>query len=334
MVADKTLDNTTTNETDKTVESPRTRNHKGLGGQAPFLRTRKKTNGTGGALTPYLMAFPYLLLILILPISCYNIVIQSFGVVPGIEDKLTIDAFVTIFSSSRTMNGIALSLFIAVAATFPSAAIGILLTWCIVTLQKETILGMIIAKIPQLIPHSVACVIIVNLFLPSGVIARLLMALGFTDASGWFMETLYYPNSIGIIIELIWKESAFFCMMLLPGMSGISNSLGEASRSLGASHFKAFLTVTVPNCMPIVRTCIIIVFVLTFGSYETPYLLGSPITKALPVLAYAEYGVAGLAEHRPISMALNLIMVLIALAFSLAYYLYSVKKEKQLRGAE
>ncbi len=284
------------------------------------------------ALTPYLMAIPYILLLLMLPICAYNIVIQSLGVVPGLSDDLSLDAYISAFTSEYTLTGIGLSLYISIASTVPSIIIGVVLAWCIAVLQQESILGAIIAKLPQQIPHAVACVVMVNLFLPTGIIARVLAVLGFPDAADALNIVLYYPNSIGIIIEYIWKEAPFVTFMLLPSMSGISARLSEAARNLGASDLKTFLHVVLPNCMPTVRTCIIIVFVVVLGSYETPSLLGHATTRSLPVLSYAEYTFSNMAVHRPIAMALNMIMIVLALVFSLLYYYQGVKKNRKLRG--
>ena len=286
-----------------------------------------------GAATPYIMMLPYLLLILSFPICVYNILIQSFGIVPGVSSShLSLGVLANAFNDSRITTGIVLSLYIAFASTIPALIFGTIFAWVIVTLKQETILGGIIAKLPQLIPQAVGCVVIVNMFLPSGLLARGLMALGFENASNWFMQILYFPNSIGVILEYIWKEGPFVTFMLLPSMSGISDSYGEAAQNLGASTLRTFLTVTLPNCMPVIRTCAIIIFVITLGSYETPALLGSPVTKAMPAIAYDFYGASNMAVNRPISMVLNLAMMVIAFVFSLAYYTYGVKKKKKRRG--
>lgn len=284
------------------------------------------------SLTPYLLMLPYLLLIVSFPICVYNIVTQSFGAVPGFSNELSLDVLMRAFSDSRVTTGIGLSLYIAFASTIPAVVLGTVFALAIVVLKQDTILGGIIARIPQLIPQAVGCVIIVNMFLPGGLLARAFEAVGFAGVSNWFSEILYLPNSFGVILEYVWKESAFVTFMLLPAMSGISDSYGEAANNLGASTLRAFLTVTLPNCMPVIRTCAIIIFVITLGSYETPALLGSPITKSLPAIAYDFYGATPLLSNRPISMVLNLSMMVIALIFSLSYYIYGVKKEKKLKG--
>ncbi|WP_166079308.1 ABC transporter permease [Xiamenia xianingshaonis] len=247
-------------------------------------------------------------------------------------EELDFDAYMRVFTSENTLEGIGLSLYIAVASTIPSVVLGTLAAWCIATLKQETVFGAIVAKLPQQIPHAVACIVMVNMFLPTGMLVRICMALGIQGAADVFNEVLYFPNSIGVIIEYIWKEGPYVTFMMLPSMSGMSSRFGEAACNLGASSLRSFVDVMLPNCMQGIRTCAIIVFVVTLGSYETPMLLGHSTVRALPVLAYSEYTFSNFAVHRPISMALNMVTIVIALVFSLAYYWYGVKQEQKMKG--
>lgn len=267
-----------------------------------------------------------------LSICVYNIAAQSLGLVPGYSQSPSLDAYSYLFTNQSTLASMGLSLYIAIASTIPSLIIGVLLAWCLVTVRQESTVGNLIGRLPLQIPHTIACVLIINMFLPSGMMPRILEALGFAEASQWFQGILYWPNSFGVILEYLWKESGYACFMVLPVMSGVSNRLGEVALNLRASSLKSFLHVTLPHCMPTVRTVGIIVFVYTFGAYETPFILGSSTLKALPVLAYAEYGLSNMAVHRPIAMALSMVLIVVSVAASLLYYFYGVRKEKAAKG--
>lgn len=282
---------------------------------------------------PYIYLLPYFLVLSLLGVCLYNIVVQSFGIVPGYAGQgPSLDAYAYVFANSNTLASMGLSLYIAIFATIPSVVIGVLLAWCLVTVRQEKTVGNLVGRLLLQIPHTIACVLIVNMFLPSGILPRVFEAVGFTGASELFRSVLYWPNSIGVILEYIWKESGYICFMVLPVMSGVSNRLGEVASNLGASSLKSFLHVTLPHCMPTVRTVAIIVFVYTFGAYETPFLLGSSTVKALPVLAYAEYGLSNVAVHRPIAMVLTLVIVAVSITASLLYYFHGVRREKATKG--
>lgn len=281
---------------------------------------------------PYLHLLPFFALFALIIVGIVEIASQSLGNVPGYSKNISLDAYAYVFTTEETLTGIGLSFYIATASTIPSIVLGVLLAWSIATVKQEKIAGGIAGRLPLQIPHALACVLIVNMFMPTGILARMLEAIGVEGASNLFKQILYFPNSIGIILEYIWKETGYVCFMVLPIMSGVSSRLGEAAVNLGASPFKNLIHVTIPYCMPTIRTVAIIVFVYTFGSYETPFFLGSSVSESLPVLAYSEYGLANIQRHRPIAMALNMVLILISIAASLLYYRYGVKHEKAQKG--
>ena len=277
--------------------------------------------------TPYIHLLPFLPVLFLMLVGIVEIAEQSLGAVPGYTKSLSLDAYISVFTKESTLRGIGLSFYIALASTIPAVVLGVVAAWCIVLVKRETTLGALLGRLPLQIPHVLACVLVVNMFMPTGVFARLLEAVGIQSASDLFNQVLYFPNSIGVIIEYVWKEGGYVCFMVLPVLSGVSERLGQVAVNLGASPLKNFLHVTLPHCMPTVRTVAIIVFVYTFGAYETPSFLGNNISQALPVLAYTEYGLANMQLHRPIAMALNMVLILISIAASLVYYRIGVKKE-------
>ena len=293
--------------------------------------TRQSKRRVAERCIPYVLVLPYVLLLLLFVVCVYNIVMQSLGLVPGLDQGLSLDAYEYVFTSQTTLSSIGVSLYVALASTIPSIVFGTLLAWCLVTVRQEKTLGAIAGRLPLQIPHTIACVLVVNMFLPTGMLPRLLEAVGLSGASDLFRQVLYLPNYFGVIIEYIWKETGYVCFMVLPVMSGISERYGEAASNLGASTLKGFLHVLLPYCLPTIRTLGIIVFIYSFGAYETPYLLGSATVKALPVLAYAEYSLSGIAVHRPIAMALNMVLIVLTVIASLLYYYRGVRKERALR---
>lgn len=77
-----------------------------------------------------------------------------------------------------------------------------------------------------------------------------------------------------VVIGLI---HVFLPFMLIPVYSSISNidqSQIESAKNLGANDLEAFYEITLPQSLPGVSAGVMIVFVLSFGAYVTPNLLG------------------------------------------------------------
>lgn len=270
---------------------------------------------------PYLLLTPMLVLCTILMISMFNGMIQSLGVIPAFNmTKPTLKYYVEVFSDSNLMSSIGLSLYISIITTVLAVAFGSLLCWWLVTKKRENSLSGRALRIPILVPHTVVAILTINLLSSTGLLSRLLFAIGVDGAEEWMSPVLYTPDSLGVIFAYLWKEIPFVCYFVVSIMGSIDSSYGEAARNLGAGKWKAFWYVTLPLCKPAILNSALIIFCYSFGAYELPLLLGSTLPKAVPVQAYVEYVHPDL-THRPYSMVLNMIMLFICFLAALAYYL-------------
>jgi putative spermidine/putrescine transport system permease protein len=176
-----------------------------------------------------------------------------------------------------------------------------------------------ILKLPIMIPHTVVALFVISLFTQSGLCARLLYALGLIGGQESFPSILYTSNGIGIILAYLWKEIPFVAFYVISIMSSISATLGEAAQNLGASKWRAFVSITLPLCMPAIKNAFLIVFTFSLGAYELPYLLGATTPRALPIQAFVEYTNPDLL-HRPYAMAMNGVVFMISFIAALLYY--------------
>ena len=282
-------------------------------------------------ITPYLLSAPVIVLCAILIISIINGVIQSFGIIPAFDmTKPTLAYYQEILHSESLMESIGLSLYLAVATTFLALAIGSLLCWSLILLKKKGGALEQILKIPILVPHTVVAILAINLLSSTGLLSRIFMTMGMTDAAEWISCILYTPESWGVIMAYLWKEIPFVCYFIAAVMGSIDGSYGDAARNLGAGKWRAFWNVTLPLCKPAILNSGLIIFCYSFGAYELPLLLGSTLPKALPVQTYIEYTHPDL-THRPYAMALNMIMLLICLIAAGVYYLLLRQKISETR---
>ncbi len=86
------------------------------------------------------------------------------------------------------------------------------------------------------------------------------------------LELLY--NNTAVIIGLVYVHLPFMVLPLYAALEKLDRSLIEAALDLGASQWRAFLTVVVPLAMPGIISGAILVFIPALGSFLTPDLLG------------------------------------------------------------
>lgn len=275
-------------------------------------------------LKPYFLLAPYLILGAVFLIGVLNAFVQSVGYVPALGlNEITLKYYKELFQKSYMLDSIKLSLFIAFTSTFFAGFFGILISWIFVMLSETNLLfkkiTFSIIRIPLLIPHTVVALFVVMLISQNGLIARILFQLGLLENKESF-PMLLYTNNTGIILAYLWKEIPFVAYFIYSLMSSISHTLGEAANNLGCSKVRSFFYVTLPLSMPVITKALLIIFAFSFGAYELPFLLGGTLPKALPVQAYIEYTATDLA-HRPYAMAMNGIILIIALILLLIYWL-------------
>ena len=270
--------------------------------------------------TPYLLLIPQILLLIIFVIGLINGITQSFGVIPAFNlTKPTLNYYKEVLSSSQMKSSILFSLYIAFTSSLFAVVIGTLICVIIVMNKETKWFYEKLIEIPVIVPHIVVAIFILNIFSKSGLMARILAALGIISSQEQFLNLIYDKYGIGIILAYLWKEIPFIIYFVLAIMSNINDSLGEAAINLGANKYETFKRVTLPLCRNTIFSGFLIIFVFAIGAYEIPQLLGPTLPKALPVLSYIQYIHPNL-QNRPYAMALNGIIIIISLIAAVIYY--------------
>ena len=168
------------------------------------------------------------------------------------------------------------------------------------------------------IPHLVIAVGMLMLFSQSGLVSRILGELGIVTSPRDFPPLTRDAYGIGIILAYIWKEVAFFGIIVLAILQSLGEDYESVAQSLGANRWQRFRTVTLPLIMPGLMSASIIVFAFTFGTYEVPRILGVQHPKMLPVLAL-EFFLNPDLNARAEGMALSMIIAVIVFALVFLY---------------
>ncbi|GGF54718.1 ABC transporter permease [Azorhizobium oxalatiphilum] len=144
-----------------------------------------------------------------------------------------------------------------------------------------------------------------------GVVNNLLIRLGIIDQPFAFLGTHW-----AVMVGLTYYLLPYMILCLYSVMNNIDRNLMKAARNLGASPFRAFLTVFVPLTKPGVFAGSFLVFMLAIGMYITPALLGGPEQTTLPL-------VIALQINEALDWTLAAALSMVLLAFTIIIQLFA-----------
>jgi|TARA_B100000315_G_scaffold126038_1_gene115763 putative spermidine/putrescine transport system permease protein len=111
----------------------------------------------------------------------------------------------------------------------------------------------------------------ITLLQREGVINDLLVWIGVVDNAH---RLTMIHNQIGTIVAMTHILLPFMVLPLFSVMKTIPPNYMRAARSMGATQFRAFLRIYLPNTVPGIGAGCILVFILSIGYYITPSLVG------------------------------------------------------------
>ena len=100
-------------------------------------------------------------------------------------------------------------------------------------------------------------------------------------------------NAFGVVVGLVQLSLPFMVLSLIGIIQGIDPALEEAPRSLGASRWRTFFTITFPLSMPGVLAGSLLVFAIAIGSYAVPVLMGGWKVVVMPLHIYQQIAEVG-----------------------------------------
>lgn len=125
-----------------------------------------------------------------------------------------------------------------------------------------------------------------------------------------------------------WKSFPFMMITLLAGLQTIPDDLYEAAEIDGAGFWQRFAHVTMPMLKNVTATCTTLMFIWTFNSFDSIYLLtkGGP-NNATYVLSIFTYYTAFMRSNLGYAAAISSILLLVLLVF-ITIYLSLLNRER------
>jgi multiple sugar transport system permease protein len=125
----------------------------------------------------------------------------------------------------------------------------------------------------------------------NGVLNTLLQQLGVIDRPILFLAD---PDLAlwALLAAVIWQGSPFWTMTFLAGLSAIPSEMYEAAEIDGASTFRGFFAITLPNMAGVIVVTLMLSAIFTTNAIQFPYILtnGGPgnATTTYPLLAIVQ----------------------------------------------
>lgn len=210
----------------------------------------------------------YLSLIVLIPLSA--LLLNSTG--------LTWDKFWEIAADPRVLASYKVSFLTAAAAGLIDAVLGLLLAWVLVRYDfpgKNVFDAMI--DLPFALPTAVAGVSLTAIYSANGWIGSLLEPLGIRIA--------FTP--VGITLALMFIGIPFVVRTVQPVLQDLDAEVEEAAATLGASRFRTFRSVVLPELLPPLLTGFALAFARGIGEYGSVVFISGNMpmkTEIAPLL--------------------------------------------------
>ncbi len=125
----------------------------------------------------------------------------------------------------------------------------------------------------------------------NGVLNTLLQQLGLIDRPILFLAD---PDIAlwALLAAVVWQGAPFWTMTFLAGLSAIPSEMYEAAEIDGASTFRSFWAITLPNMTGVIIVTLMLSAIFTTNAIQFPYILtnGGPgnATTTFPLLALVQ----------------------------------------------
>ncbi|HKL85950.1 MAG TPA: ABC transporter permease subunit, partial [Treponemataceae bacterium] len=223
---------------------------------------RKKLLADPVMITAIIGIFVFLLLFIVYPLSI--LLVDSVYV----DKKITLSVFFRIFAMAGFRRAITNTLFLGMVTGIGGTLIGFIFayvdTYVDVGSRLIKKLFNLVSILPVVSPPFVLSLSAILMFGRTGLITR-----GIFDLS---TSALYGLPGIALVQIL-----TFFpvCYLMLKGLlKNIDPSLEDAVRSMGASRFKVFTTVTFPLLLPGLGNAFLITFIESVADFANPMIIG------------------------------------------------------------
>lgn len=277
-----------------------------IGGRKQGLRGKLPAAATAGPVSIWMIIFVMLPLIYILVIS-----FMTRNVYGGIEYTFTLENYKEMLQPLY-LKVIWKSLKLAFLTTVVCLLIGYPLAYWIASKPSKTSAKLLmLVMIPYWTSSLVRLYSLNLLAMPNGFLNIFLMKLHIISAP---LDILYSDTMV--IFGLLTAMLPFSVLPLYSSIEKLDKSLLEASKDLGANSVTTFRKITIPQTMPGIVGCVLLVFIPSLGMYYVPEMLGGGKVMLVGTLVKNQFLVT---KNWPFGASLAILLILITLAMMWIY---------------
>lgn len=283
---------------------------------------------------PYRYLIPTLALMVIFLVIPICMVIQySFvdnAVVSQNPTFVGWENYKTLFADSEFWGAVKHTIIFVVVSVIAHLAIGIIFAMLLNSKYFKTrtkTIARVIYILPWVFTASVIAILWRLMLQPSGIVNFLLSFLPQVSQNTEWLSNQEIALAVICFIN-IWCGYPFYMISILAGLQGISGDLYESAALDGATGWKSFIHITIPQLKPILISIAMLDFIWTLQSFNVIWMMtgGGPVnrTEVLSIYIYqlafrkVDYSMAG-------TTATVLLIICIIIA------IFYVRQQKKVR---
>lgn len=156
-----------------------------------------------------------------------------------------------------------------------------------------------------------------------GVVNTFLMNLGIISEP---LQLLYTPEAV--MLGMVYAFLPFMILPIYVSIEKLDRKLLEAAYDLGATPFKAFWKITLPQTMPGIIAGSVLVFVPSLGMFVVPDIMGGAKSALIGNVIENQFRAA---QNKPFGSALSILVIVFSL---ILIYIYNKALKVQEKGRE
>jgi putative spermidine/putrescine transport system permease protein len=231
-----------------------------------------------------------------------------------------LDRFASIASSRAVVNALITTNWIGFLVTALTLLAGYPIAYCLTQSRRLrftlVLFCIIVPYFTSIIVRTYSWMVLLG---RNGIINRLLMSLGLTDAP---LPLLY--NEFGVVVGMTYVLLPYMILTLYAAMKAIDPSYMRAGLALGASRTYAFRRIYLPLTAHGVVSGCLIVFILAIGFFITPALMGGPSDVMIAMLI--ERSVEIMLDWEGAAVMSLILLVLTLILFAIYYRVTDVNR--------
>jgi multiple sugar transport system permease protein len=204
--------------------------------------------------------------------------------------------------------------------TGASVTIELVLGMLLALVMHRTIVGRGLVRTSSLVPYGIITVV-----------AAFAWRFAWSTAEGGFVPKLFgwsfdptattepFWNYVVVILTEVWKTTPFMALLLLAGLTLVSEELQEAAKVDGATAWQRFWRITIPLMKPAILVAVLFRTLDAFRIFDSVFIISAgnnPNLETVSVLDYNELLTRlNLGVGSAISVLIFLCVVLIAFGF-------------------